>query len=373
MEIIFVLSLFLIGYTYVGYPLLLLIAKKVIPRSVDKQVFQPEITILISAFNEEKRIQKKIENSLASNYPKDKLNILVVSDGSNDQTNNIVEQFGSNVKLLAFSEQRGKAACLNDAFKTITTDIVVMTDSRQDFDKNAVIELVSNFYDEKVGAVSGELLFYSENENTFSQGVDAYWKYEKFIRSSESQVGSVVGVTGAIYALRKSLFQPIPNNTVLDDVLIPMQVSLQGGRVLFEPKAVAYDIPSSDKAREKKRKTRTIAGNYQLIQLKPELMNPFKNKLFFQLVSHKLLRLIMPICMFLMFVSNFFIAKYSWIYMVFLLGQLVFYSLVFLSSYFSQLNRFKLVKIASAFVSLNLYAVYGLKEFMFNKNIHIWK
>ncbi|MET1256764.1 glycosyltransferase family 2 protein [Aliikangiella maris] len=363
----------MILYTYVGYPLLLLVATKLFPNKVNKQSFQPEITVLISAFNEQGRIQQKIENCLSADYPPEKMKILVVSDGSTDATNQIVEQFGGNVSLLSFDSQRGKAACLNDAMQVITTDYVVLTDSRQDFEKNAIAELINNFHDETVGAVSGELLFYSENENTFSQGVDTYWRYEKFIRSSESKIGSVVGVTGAIYALKREYFQPIPVNTVLDDVLIPMQVVLQGGRVLFEPNAIAYDIPSSDKVREKKRKTRTIAGNYQLIELKPELLNPTKNRLLLQLVSHKLLRLVMPICLLLLLLSNCFLLDYGWFYGLSLLGQIGVYTAVILSSYFERLNQIKLIKIANAFITLNLYAVYGLKEFLFNKNIHIWK
>ncbi len=374
MTILFVLSLFVVAYTFIFYPLLIVFIGKVRPAPVLKTDELKEITILVVVYNEEDKIEKKIQNCLSCNYPADKISILFASDGSTDGTVKTIDNYGDpRIKAISFPERRGKAACLNDAIKQIKTEYIILTDSRQTFDESALMELTRNLNDDSVGAVSGELIFAKEGENTFSQSVDAYWRYEKFVRNAESQMGSVIGVTGAIYALKKSCFRAIPAVTVLDDVLIPMQVVMQGKRVLFESKAIAYDIPSSDPVREKKRKIRTLAGNIQLLALEPALLNPFKNRAVLQLVSHKLLRLLVPYFLMLLMLSNIILAFDSFVFALILFGQAIFYLLPLVGKNPNVKFMSIGVKISSAFLNMNWYAVLAMVEYFSNKNIHIWR
>ncbi len=350
---------------------------KIFPNPVNKNEFIPDVTIVFSVFNEKLNIAKKIENCMSLDYPKDKIHLLIASDGSTDNTCSIIramQKSYKNIEYLEFLEQRGKSSCINDAICAVTTEYIVLTDVRQEFKKSALKKLLSNFADARVGAVGGELQFKEDESNEYSKGIDIYWKYEKFIRKNESLISSSIGVSGAIYAIKKKYYQPIPENCILDDVFIPMNIVLNKRRVVFEPNAVALDVPSNDADREKKRKSRTIAGNYQLIQLAPQLLNPFKNPVFVQFISHKLLRLIMPLCLTLLFFININIYSLNIFYKLMLFGQLMFYSLP-LAGMFLRLPQ-PLLSIANgikAFLNLNYFAVLGFKEFIRNKNIHIWK
>jgi len=347
---------------------------KVFPKQVLKSDLNDDVTVVVVVYNEVARIQAKIENIFALNYPKEKLHVLVVSDGSDDDTEAVVDSMQwSNVKFLGFDERRGKAACLNDAFSVLQTELVVLTDVRQTFEADAIKHLLACLSDPSVGAVSGELRFSSGEDNDFSQSVDAYWQYEKFIRGKESDFSSTIGVTGAIYAIKKTFFQNIPDNTVLDDVLIPMNVVMQGKRVVFESNAIAYDVPSADPAREEMRKIRTLAGNYQLVALRPELIMPWCNPAIIQYVSHKLLRLVMPVFLIILLLSSFFLMTRSWFFLLAFLGQIAFYGLPFFERFLEQPIFRKVVSIRNVFVSMNIYAFKAMIEFFTNKNLHLWK
>lgn len=259
-------------------------------------------------------------------YPKERLEIIVVSDGSTDKTNEIIEEFAdTGVKLIKFSDRGGKARALNIAAPQARGEIILFSDARQLYNKDAILELVSNFSDKEVGAVSGELHILkkkpvqrldtvekAENENDtrsengVGEGVGLYWKYEKFLRRNESQIDSTLGATGAIYAIRKELFSPIPEDTILDDFVIPMRVVLKGYRIIFEPKARAFDVVAVTSKKEFTRKVRTLTGNYQAFFRMKDLFNPFRNRVFFQLLSHKVFRLLVPYALVLAFISNVF-------------------------------------------------------------------
>jgi biofilm PGA synthesis N-glycosyltransferase PgaC len=218
---IFGAAVALIVYTYAGYPLLLWCLSALRARPVARRPMEPEIVMVVVAYNEERRIAAKIETCLGQNYPADRLSVLVCSDGSTDGTVSAVEGFGNpRVRALAFNARRGKAACLNDAVAACAADVIVFTDARQRLHPDAVRELVANFADGEMGAVSGELVFVGDDDQPFEQGIGAYWRYEKFIRHHEALSGSAIGVTGALYALRRACFAPIPAATVLDLSLI---------------------------------------------------------------------------------------------------------------------------------------------------------
>lgn len=372
-EIILIGSLSVIAYTYAFYPLLISILAKVFPHPVSKADYTPTITLLIVAYNSEELIAKKLDNCLSLNYPQNKLQILVVSDGSDDLTDSIVQQYSDrNVNLLSVAERRGKAACLNDAFSIIENEYVVLNDVRQTLNNDALLQLMKNFADKGIGAVSGSLLFSKEGENTYSDGIGAYWRYEKFIRNAEGKFDSVVGVTGAIYALRKNLFKPIPAGVILDDVLIPMNAVLKGSRIIFDPSAKAFDIPSNDPIKERKRKIRTTAGNWQLLSLVADLNNPIKNRIWLQFISHKILRIFSPFFLLSAFLSNGFLAFDSTLFFMLFLTQTLFYLTAILGMQFKSFGNISIVKIVLAFCSLNWYAFLGGIEFYKNKNAHLW-
>ncbi|MGI1678195.1 MAG: glycosyltransferase family 2 protein [Cellvibrionaceae bacterium] len=378
MYFLFWFSALLIVYTYALYPVFIYLLATFFPKETIKIDAVDDVTVVVIVYNEVARIEKKIKDILSSNYPKEKLQILVVSDGSDDATKTVVESLElSNVTFLENSERRGKAACLNDAFSNTQTELVVLTDVRQTFEPDAIKNMLACLSDPDVGAVSGELHFSSTEhtgeENKFSQSVDAYWQYETFIRAKESEFFSAIGVTGAIYAIRKSLFQAIPDNTVLDDVLIPMNVVMQGKRVLFESSAIAYDIPSSDSAREETRKIRTLAGNYQLVALRPDLIKPWCNPAIIQYISHKLLRLVMPVFLAVLLLSSFLLMAEHWFYVLAFLGQTFFYLLPIIENKINHPLFKKIVSIRNAFVSMNMYAYKAMIEFFTNKNLHLWK
>ena len=377
MEFFFYLLLFLIFYTFLGYPLLIWGLSRLWPKPIQKKESFEDVTIVFSAFNEGAAIKTKIENCISLNYPENLVRIIVASDGSTDNTNILLDECSkkyANLTTLIFNKQRGKAACVNDLLAEVQTQYVVLTDVRQDFDRDALTEILANFSDPAVGAASGELQFKIDSSTPKSKGMDIYWHYEKFIRKCESKFSSSVGVTGAIYAIRTQLFQPIPENCILDDVLIPMNIVKQNYRVVFEEKAIAYDMPSTDMIREKKRKTRTIAGNYQLLQLSPWLLNPFVNCLFAQFISHKILRLFMPLCLVFLLILNVLLYNNHSIFKTLLFGQTFFYFLPIFARLSIMPSILKtLSKGITAFLHLNYFSALGFLEFLKNKNTHIWK
>jgi cellulose synthase/poly-beta-1,6-N-acetylglucosamine synthase-like glycosyltransferase len=255
---------------------------------------------------------------------------VIVSDGSTDGTPAAGRGAGdARVRVIEIPERRGKPSALNEAIPQCTAPIMVLTDARQAVDPRALGRLAAALSDPGVGVVSGELVFPDEAQRTTAaRGLNLYWEYEKWIRRNEALVDSVPGATGAMYALRRELFRPIPASTLLDDVAIPMQVVAGGKRCVFEPDALVYDEPSADAAEESRRKRRTIAGNAQLVALMPTLLVPWRNPIWFQFVSHKLLRLASPFLLVALLVAN---ARLAWCpcYAALLAAQGAFYALAF--------------------------------------------
>lgn len=373
-EIVLLGSLAVLVYTFAGYPLLIALLARWFPAAVRKGPFEPRIAVIVVAHNEAGRIARKLDTCLGLDYPAERIRVVVASDGSTDGTNEVVAGHGDpRVSLLAFAERRGKAACLNDAIALCDEEILVLTDARQRLDAGAARRLVENFADPAVGAVSAELVLETDGASNFAEGVGAYWRYEKFIRRQESALHSTIGVTGALYALRRSCFREIPADTILDDVLIPMNVVLSGKRVVFEAGARAFDLASADAAQERVRKIRTVAGNYQLILAHRRLFCPARNPVLLQLVSHKVLRLLAPFCLVLLLVTTLILAPEAPGWLLLLGAQLAGYSLPALGAISPAARRWRIVKVATAFVLLNAFAVLGLVEFLRNRNAHLWK
>ena len=327
MEPLFWILLGLIFYTYLGYPLLLWIKSIFVRRPVLRGCIEnyPRVSVVIAARNEEKNIERRVRNMMNQDYPKEKLEVIIVSDGSVDATDDIVKTITDEterwtkgfLKIHSHNPSFGKPFCINTGVAIATGDIIVFADCRQRFADNAIKELVKNFGDQKVGCVSGELVFVETPGSSIQPEMGAYWRFEKWLRKLESATGSVPGATGAIYAVRKRLFRPLPVQTLLDDVLVPMHICMQGYRTIFDSKAIAYDMVSKTMDFEKKRKIRTLAGNWQLLILEPALLNPLKNPLWIRFMSHKIFRLLVPYCLIaLLFVALSLRDVYSFLFLV---------------------------------------------------------
>ncbi len=382
MELIFWLSLVVLAYTYFGYPFLLWMGSKLFSKPVRKEQISPSVTFVVVAYNEEGYIGKKIDNILSLDYPKDKLEIIIGSDGSTDRTNEILDTKSprqqvtkSHVKyrVIISKERRGKVSLLNEIVPQAKGEIIVFSDARQMFDVSALRELVSNFADEKVGCVSGELVFDDEEKSGVAGGVGFYWRYEKWMRKLESNIHSMVGATGAIYAIRKGLFTPPPPNTILDDVFIPLKVVQRRFRAIFDPQAKAFDKVASTSREEFTRKVRTLAGNFQLFVLCRELFNPFKSPVAFQFFSHKFLRAVAFLFLMSLFISNLFLMD-KFPYSITMVAQVIFYTTAIIGWMLEKASvKSRLCSIPYVFCVLNFAALKGFLNFLAGKYSVKWE
>jgi cellulose synthase/poly-beta-1,6-N-acetylglucosamine synthase-like glycosyltransferase len=338
MKLAFWLSAFVVAYVYVGYPLLIAAwagLRRPGPARVEGERL-PGVSVLLAVRDEAGRLPSRLENLLALDYPPDRLEVIVVSNGSRDATLGVLDQLAGRVMAFAIPAG-GKAGALNVAAAAASGEILVFADARQQFAADAVRRLVEPFADPRVGAVSGELILDTESaagpadedaaSSTVGEGVGLYWRYEKWLRRRESDVHSMLGATGAIYAMRRSLWRPLPPDTLLDDVLAPMRAVLAGRRVVFAPKARAFDRASRDAATEERRKRRTLAGNYQLLWLEPRLLVPGLNPVWLQFVSHKVGRLLVPYALLGLAVSSAALAPTGAVYGLALAVQVAFWLL----------------------------------------------
>ena len=335
METLFWASVLLLTYVYAGYPLLLTVWSAAANRSVRRRASDdarpwPAVSVIVAAHNEAARLPARIANLLEQRYP-GRLEIVVVSDGSTDDTGAQLAPLRDRIRFIELP-RGGKPLALNAGVAAAAGEILVFADARQRFAPDAIRELVANFEDPTVGGVTGELILDCEADgstsaSTIGDGVGLYWRYEKWLRLHESRVWSTLGATGAIYAMRRTAWQPLPAATLLDDVLAPMRAVLAGKRIIFDERARAFDRAAADGPAEARRKTRTLAGNYQILAIEPRLLLPFVNPVWVQYVSHKIGRLLVPWALIVALVTSAVLAGDRWLYAVALILQLGFYGL----------------------------------------------
>lgn len=362
LEMIFWICAVGIFYIYVGYPALIGLLARLFPRVVTKAPFVGRVSVVIAVHNEAVVIREKIGQLLSSADAALVGEVLVGSDGSTDDTVAVLKAMGDvRVRVVEFSERRGKPSILNDLIPRCTHDIVVLTDARQILAPGALGRLLEGFADERVGVVSGELVF-SGGKGAAATGIGFYWNYEKFIRRSEALFRSVPGATGAFYAIRRNLFRPIPAETLLDDVVLPMQAVESGHRCIFEPGAVVYDQPSESAEKESIRKRRTIAGSCQLVRLYPRLLLPWRNPIWFEFVSHKMLRLMSPLMLAGMFLACIPLLSDRF-YAGMMVGQAIFYGVGMVGWVGGRLGwSLRGVGVVYMFVALNVTTALALKD-----------
>jgi cellulose synthase/poly-beta-1,6-N-acetylglucosamine synthase-like glycosyltransferase len=368
MKMLFWLCILLVVYAYLGYPLVLWFISRYRGRPILRKLGAPTVSILVSVRNEEQTLPAKLDNLRRLDYPKNRVQIIVVSDGSTDSTLRILKEHDDMLQLIVFEAARGKAAALNEAAKWATGEILVFTDARQMVDSNAVSELTACFADPEVGGVSGELMLEGDSDSR-SNAVGTYWKIEKLVRRLESESGSVIGATGALYAMRRSLYKEIPSAMILDDVVIPMNIIRQGNRVIFQASAIARDRLFTERGKEFSRKVRTMTGNFQILWLEPWLLTP-ANPVLWRYVSHKLLRLFCPWLLILMPIASRI--SVGPIYRVAFTMQIAFYCVAVFGTLFPFARRLRLVAVASTFVMLNAAAALAFYNFITGKNV-VWR
>ncbi|WP_202840259.1 glycosyltransferase family 2 protein [Luteimonas saliphila] len=369
---VFWIAALLLAYTYVGYPALVVALARIRPRPIRRGDSRPPVTVVMTVHNGAADLAAKLDNLSALDYPPGRVDIVVACDGCSDASAAIARgHTASPVTVLEFAERRGKAACLNDAVAVATGELLLMVDVRQRVEADALRRLASCLDDPSVGVAAGELRF-EDPETGFAASVDAYWKYEKAIRLAESASGSAIGVSGALYAVRRSLFPTMPPGTVLDDVYVPMHVVRGGHRVVLEEGAVAWDRPSPGSAQERSRKLRTLAGNFQLVSLAPWLLVPGANPAWLRFVSHKLLRLLSPWLVLGFAIASVMLARSHGIYLLASAGLAVFVALLALARVAPAMARLLPVRLVTAFAHMNLYAAQALFAWVGNRRLHLW-
>ena len=366
-ELFFYLSMSFLLYTYAGYPMLIFVWSRLFQKPIRKVYQKPEpmVSVIIAARDEEKRIKQRIENLFLQDYPANRIEIIVISDGSKDKTALIVRSLIEKIdnksdqfflKLIEITENKGKSNALNLGVAEARGDFIVFADVRQSYNNKAIRELVANFSDPEVGSVSGELLFVKKSTSSVRDEIGYYWNFEKKLRKMESAIHSVPGATGAIYAIRKELYPIVPCRVILDDVFIPISIILRGYRNIFDSEALAFDIISKNFDIEKRRKVRTLVGNYQILTLIPKALFPKNNKIFLNFLSHKIFRLFIPFILLIQIVASVLSGGIIFQSYILVIATVTLFALI--KPYVNNLPLIKYISVASsAFFKLNYFAI----------------
>jgi glycosyltransferase involved in cell wall biosynthesis len=372
MRLVFWLSLAVIAYTYVGYPAIMYLLARFSPRPWRKAPFDAPVSIVMAVHNGAARLPEQIEH-LTTLDPGCVHEVIVVSDGSSDGTAEILAQTPHpRLRSIILPEQGGKATALNHGIAAATGEILLFIDIRPKVAPGALAELMSNFADPSVGCVAGELVLNTDGHDAAASAVSGvYWRYEQWIRNCEAAFDSPVNVYGGFYAARRALVQPFPEGIILDDMFQPLSIVRQGYRSVLDRSAIVIDTWPSKVAGEFQRKVRTLAGNFQLVSLAPWILTP-ANRVLFELVSHKLLRLVVPYFFVLMLLSATWLGVDSMAWRLVALAQWAFWlaALAALRFMLPVIHRF--ASAASALLVLNAAAIAGLYKFLFTTG-PLWK
>lgn len=380
-EIFFWALLAIVFYTYLGYGALIIALGRVKDFFRGKQdavpgTYEPSATLIIAAYNEKAWLGRKIENSLCLEYPKDKLKVMVITDGSNDGSAQIADGYPG---IVHFHEplRSGKMAALNRAMNFVDSEIVIFSDANALLNKEAVREMVRLFQDPAVGCVSGEKRVDRNKQSAAAgAGEGIYWRFESLIKKGEARLGSCTSAPGELFAIRARLFARLPEDTLTDDFAISLRIALQGYRIQYTSDAYALETASADIDEEFKRKVRIAAGNLQTLLRLPELLNPCGHVvLTFQYVSHKFLRsFVAPLCLIALLPLNLYLLTYGGcLYGLLLTGQVFFY-LAGLAGYLLQERRmtFKIFFIPLYLIVMNLSALIGSFRYLRGRQSVLW-
>lgn len=372
MKIIFWMSLAGVLYSYAGYPIVMWILARLRPRPWKTDSISPSVSVVLAVHNGIAMLPRKIQFLLDLDYSNIK-EIVIVSDGSTDGTAELLaRQSPSRLSAIILKEHVGKAVALNAGAAKVTADVILFVDIRPEIAPGAIQLLVSNFADPRVGCVAGELILRHDSHDATSEAVGGiYWRYEQWIRKCEAVFDSPVGVYGGFYAIRRELFVPQPAGLILDDMFQPLSIIRQGYRSVLDFRACVFDTWPKKAMGEFNRKVRTLAGNFQLFQIAPWTLGP-QNRVIFQLVSHKVMRLIVPYFLVLLFVVSLVLSLHSRLFAACAVLQIFGWVVAIAGLRFRIPVLHRIAAPASALLVLNAAAVVGLYKFLFTRG-PLWK
>lgn len=378
--VLFWLCSFIVFYTFFGYGIIIWIAVKIKERRCPPETFPveeeyPDVTLLIAAYNEEDIIEEKMQNCLSLKYPKDKLHIVWVTDGSTDSTPELLSAYPENT-VLHTPERSGKTEALNRAMKSVETPFVVMTDANTILNEDSIYLIIRKFDNTKVGCVAGEKKVLSIGDNAAAtEGL--YWKYESFLKDLDDRLNSAMGAAGELIAIRRELWKDIPAGTLGDDMFISMGVIRKGYKIAYCKDAYAMERPSADITQERKRKVRLAGCAVQNVITLRDLMNPFKYGLSaFQFVSHRVLRWVLtPSCLILLLLSNLIMVFLGApiFYHIVLLLQLLFYLAALAGMILDKREKAGILRVPYYFLFTNFTTFAGVGYLVRNKGNAAWE
>jgi len=374
-QIIFWFSVAALFYVYVGYPILVYLVSLAFPKNIKRADFEPQVTILITAYNEEKAIRQKLENTLKIDYPKEKLEILVASDGSTDKTDEIVKEFASKgVRLFRQEGRVGKTITQNNAVEKSTGEIVLFSDATTDYKTDVLREILPNFADEAIGCVAGKLVYVDNSASNVGKGAKSYWNYETFLKESESRACSLIGASGCLYAVRKSAYKPMYAEAC-SDFLICTILYEQGLRSVYEPKAVCTEDTNRQTGKEMQMRVRVISQTFTDLWRNRKMLNPFRSGFYaVELISHKVLRYAVPLFLLLIFVSNAVMFLHSAFFEIIFILQTAFYLFALISWAFEKMGaKIGVFAIPHYFVLANLASAVGFYKFLRGERYASWE
>ncbi len=375
LHIIFWLSVAALFYTYIGYPIFVYLISVLFPRKIHKSLFEPTVTVLITAYNEEKDIREKLENTLKIDYPEENLEILVASDGSTDSTESIVGEFADRgVKLFRQDGRVGKTVTQNNAVERASGEIILFSDATTMYDRSVLQAMLPNFADENVGCVAGKLIYVDSSESGVGKGAKSYWSYETFIKENESRACSLIGASGCLYAVRKSAYRPMYPEAC-SDFLIASVLYEQGLRTVYEPNAICIEQTNKGTEKEMRMRIRVISQTFTDLWRNRSMMNPFKSGFYaIELISHKVFRYSVPLFLILLFLSSAVLALHSEFFALAVGVQTLFYFSAFIAWIFEKIGKpMRMLAIPLYFVLTNVASLIGFYKFVIGERYAHWE
>jgi cellulose synthase/poly-beta-1,6-N-acetylglucosamine synthase-like glycosyltransferase len=371
----FWISVWALGYTYLGYPVLVWLMSRFGERMVQRGAIEPPVSIIITAYNEERHLREKLQNTLSLDYPAEKTEIIVTSDCSSDTTDEIVREFASlGVRLHRQPVRLGKTAAQNEAVRQARGEIILFSDATTLYQPDVLRNIMPNFADPSVGCAAGRLIYVDPSHSNVGQGAKSYWGYESFLKRHESRAGSLIGASGCLYAVRRSAYVPLYNEAC-SDFLIATKMVEQGLRTVYEPAAVCTEETNTRSDREMRMRVRVITQTYTDLWRHRSMLNPFKAGFYaVQLISHKVLRYLVPVLLLSILATSIVLAQTSMFYALIAGAQVLFFLTAALSGW---LDRFgvstKLLALPRYFVLTNLAALLAFYEFMKGNRYAHWE
>lgn len=374
-QLALITSVLLALYIYIGYPILMFLLSRLFPQPVRKTGIEPRVSLIIAAHNEQQHIADKLHNALALDYPPEKLEIIVASDCSTDQTDDIVRRFADcRIKLYEQSERQGKTRAQHRAASISTGDILIFSDATTQYQPGVIRTIVRGFADPTVGCVAGQLIYVDGNASSVGSGCRSYWGYEKFIKDCESRLGSLIGVSGCLYAVRRSC-QARMASDMIDDFVIATEIRLQGLRTIYEPEAICTENTNHRTRDEFRMRVRVIEQTMNALHRYRAVLNPLRYGIYaFQLICHKLLRYSMPLWLGVAFVASWFADTGSGLFHLLFFGQVIFYLLALAGWGGDRTSiRLGLLSVPWYFLLFNAASVVALSKFLRGETHVVWE